>query len=181
MEIYSIERDDGLIFNSCQPGGSPPMDDQLRRKEVAVSILGGSVADWTGKETDYTPEAGKIIRLIEADGQGGYTVHQDELIKTSGMMATLSKGWFGGCVIMPEDDSHEFASSASERSLALDVVRDDTTGIIELQPYTWDHLADPPQVKSSPPAGVTVLKEDILRGILPAGADSLDQLMIEED
>lgn len=174
MKIYFIERQsDGLIFNSVQTGGQPPKDDQLRRKETAVSILGGSVEDWTGRMIEIEPQEGKVIRLIEADGQGGYTVSQDQMLKTTGLAATLSKGWFGGCKVMAANDVHTFSSPGADTGIALDIIEDDTTGAIELQPYTWDPATE---TKADPPAGVTVIQADLLRGVLPAGASSLDQL-----
>jgi len=173
MNIHFIERSDGLIFNSVQVGGAPPKADQLRRKETAVSFLGGMVEDWTGRSVEYTPQEGKVIRLIETDGQGGYTVHQDQLFKTIELAATVTTGWFGGCKVMPADDVYAFGSPATDTAIALDVVEDDATGAIELQPYTWDPAAE---IKADPPAGVTVIQADILRGVLPAGASSLDQL-----
>ena len=172
--IYFIERiSDGLVFNSIQNGGQLPKDDQLRRKEVAVSILGGSVDDWAGRSAEYEPEEGKTVRLVEVDGQGGYTVSQDQMLKATGLAATLSKGWFGGCKVMAANDVHTFSSPGADTGIALDVVEDDATGAIELQPYTWDPAAE---TKADPPTGATVIQADLLRGVLPAGASSLDQL-----
>ena len=168
MDLFFIERKDGLIFNSVQCGGGKPRNDQLLRKEVAVSILGGNISDWTGRKTSYEPEYGKAVRLIESDGAGGYTVSQDRLFAVNGLSITLSRGWFKNCSIMGTDDFHTFSNSDAAQSIAVDVIQDDETGEVELQPYVWDHLADPPEIKNSPPEGVTVLIEDLIRGVLPA-------------
>ena len=176
MQVYFIERGDGLVFNSVQVGGRPPKDDQLRRKEVAVATLGGSTDDWEGRAVEFNPELGQVIRLIEPDGQGGYSVHQAPLLAIDGLMAALSRGWFPDCQVMTADDGHTFAAPAADVGLALDVVQDDATGEVQLQPYEWDPETE---TKADPPAGFTVLMSDLLRGVLPDGAVSLDELQEE--
>ena len=75
--IYFIERKtDGLIENSYQLGGNPPLDDQLRRREIAAETHGGSPEDWRGQMVEADIEPGCYIESIAADGKGGYVVTQ---------------------------------------------------------------------------------------------------------
>ncbi|MBW2619130.1 MAG: hypothetical protein JRC92_09670 [Deltaproteobacteria bacterium] len=171
--IYFIERiSDGLIFNGWLPG---PQSGSNISAWIAAAVreVGGSAEDWSLSSAEYEPEADKTVRLIEPDGAGGYTISQDQMLKTAGLAATLTKGWFGGCKVMAANDVHTFSSPGTDTAIALDVVKDDVTGAIELQPYTWDPATES---KADPPAGVTVIQADLLRGVLPAGASSLDQL-----
>lgn|GEM_PF-5733319 len=179
MKIYFIERNsDGLIFNGFQEGGQPPLEGMLRVKEVAVSILGGAVEDWVVRSTDIDREPGKVIRLIErlTSGQPGFTAHQAALLSIEGLSAVLSRGWFPGCRIMTQDDSYDISSLDQDQGVALDVV-EDGGGLIQLQPYTWDPDTES---KADLPADLTLILADLLRGVLPAGAQSLDALREEE-
>ncbi len=104
-------------------------------------------------------------------------------VSTAGLTATLSTGhlWTdSGHFENTAEDAHTFEAPAADTAVALDVVVEDATGAILLAYYTWNHLAEPPETKGDPPAGHTVLISDVLRGILPAGATSLDQLTPEE-
>ncbi len=76
MRIYFVERKDGLIHNSYQACLNPPIDDNLRCREVAAEIHGGSADDWQGRmiEVDLVPD--QYIESIKADGTGGYVVVQ---------------------------------------------------------------------------------------------------------
>ena len=73
--IYFVERKDGLIHGS-QACLNPPIDDNLRSREVAAKIHGGSPDDWQGRmiEVDLIPD--QNIESIAADGKGGYMVTQ---------------------------------------------------------------------------------------------------------
>jgi len=75
MKIYFVERKDGLIHGS-QACLNPPIDDNLRSREVAAKIHGGSPDDWQGRmiEVDLIPD--QNIESIAADGKGGYIVSQ---------------------------------------------------------------------------------------------------------
>ncbi|MBW1712948.1 MAG: hypothetical protein JRJ59_07360, partial [Deltaproteobacteria bacterium] len=110
--------------------------------------------------------------------QGSYTVHQGRLLTTDGLTATLSRGWFGGCKILSDDDCHTFDSPQQETAIALHVVEETASGQISLQPYVWDPQTE---VKGDSPAGCLVLQADLLRGVLPAGATSLDDLEEEDE
>ena len=76
MKVYFIERKDGLIFNSFQEGGNPPLDDQLRRREIAAETHGGSPNDWTGRVVEVDLAPGYYIASILSDGYRGYKVVQ---------------------------------------------------------------------------------------------------------
>jgi len=179
VKIYFIERiSDGLIFNGFQEGGRPPLEGMLRVKEVAVSLLGGAPEDWTVRHAAVDRTPGTVIRLIEraTSGWPGFTAHQAPLLSIDGLSAVLSRGWFPGCRIMAQDDSYEFSSPAQDQGIALDVV-EDGSGLIQFQPYTWDPDTE---TKGDLPAGLALILADLLRGILPAGAQSLTELQGEE-
>ena len=73
--IYFVERKDGLIHGS-QACPNPPIDDNLRSREVAAEIHGGSPDDWQGRMVEVEPLPGQYIESIAADGKGGYVVNQ---------------------------------------------------------------------------------------------------------
>ena len=76
MKIYFVERiSDGLTHGS-QACPNPPIDDNLRSREVAAEIHDGSPDDWQGRvvEAELIPD--QYIESIKADGEGGYVVTQ---------------------------------------------------------------------------------------------------------
>ncbi len=146
-------------------GHSSPLD--------AAAMMGGEPEEWELEEIEA--ESLETVRLIEPDGQGGYTISYGNMIEIDGLTATLTRGWVSGAKVT-EGDAHVFDSPAQDTAIALDVVEDDATGEIVLQPYTWNPDAE---TKADPPEGYFVLWADILRGILPAGASSLNQLQEE--
>ena len=82
-------------------------------------------------------------------------------------------------MVVVEADSYTFSAPASDTALALDVALD-PQGSVQLQPYQWDPQAEPPETKGDLPLGWTLVEADVLRGVLPAGAGSLDELGKEE-
>ena len=76
MKIYFVERiSDGLIHGS-QACLNPPIDDNLRCRETAAEIHGGSADDWQGQTVEVELIPGQFIESIQADGKGGYLVTQ---------------------------------------------------------------------------------------------------------
>ncbi len=76
MKIYFVERiSDGLTHGS-QACLNPPMDDNLRSREVAAEIHGDSSDDWVGRMVEIELKPDQYIESIKADGEGGYTVTQ---------------------------------------------------------------------------------------------------------
>ena len=72
-----IERKDGFIFNSYQIGGNPPLNDQLRRREIAAEAHGGSPDDWKGRSVEVDLKPNCYIKSITPYGKGGYVVNQE--------------------------------------------------------------------------------------------------------
>ncbi len=98
-----------------------------------------------------------------------------------GLTATLGAGHIFGDVHaeVTEADSYTFAQPEAEVALALDAALDEL-GQPQLQPYQWFPAAEPAETKGDLPTGWTLVKADLLRGILPAGSRSLADLQEEE-
>ncbi len=76
MKIYFAERvSDGLIHSS-QACLNPPIDDNLRSREVAAEIHGGTAKDWVGRMVEVELKPNHRLERIEADGGGGYVAIQ---------------------------------------------------------------------------------------------------------
>jgi hypothetical protein len=92
----------------------------------------------------------------------------------AGLRVTLGLGhvWGERHAEATAEDSLTFAAPAADQGIALDVVQDEA-GLVQLQPYAWDPATE---TKGALPEGLTLIQADVLRGILPAGASSLNQL-----
>ena len=132
------------------------------------------------EESRALPVCGVASSWVE-DGQRILTRdYPPSPLTLTGLTAFLGTGHVFGDIHaeVTEEDSYTFAQPETEVAIALDLVQDQE-GLVQLQPYQWNPQADPAETKGNPPSGVTVVKVDLVRGILPVGAGSLAELVEE--
>lgn len=110
------------------------------------------------------------------DAAGDY--HPPAKLSMAALTATLEAGYLiiDGQPVIIAADPYTFGFPVDDLGVALDVVRDDQDEI-GLYVYTWDPGSEE---KPDLPAGFELIRADVLRGILPAGAADLAEIQLEE-
>ena len=138
----------------------------------------GYVIKWSDGLITWVPAnggSGNDRGAIEAFTAEGLTFAQPLGIRVDGLTVHLDAGlyWSGSQTNeVLTADSFTFTSPETDTAIAVDVIKNDQ-GVIELQVYEWDPDTE---VKADPDPADTVILADVVRGVLTAGAENLDNL-----